>query len=287
MRPCIALGVIIVSLALWFAEGLSAQGVVLPFIYSNEGNNEHWLNAEDKTSIAAAIKVELAELWQEEGVLEVCVEGDENALLTYMEQNPKGIVVMNSFEAPSTIFGKDDDSFVEKWLENGGIMIWESYYPFRMRGHARVPKDSFGNVFDVDVDFQKILAPKLETKPTDSGKRFMPSLKSYETYIPVDIAILDQLGFKYEVYGAVGENDEYADPIMFRSPGMKGWFMYHHMNLYTDFVDWTKSVMKEGMAEQIGTVIAEFIVNRFLFFAVDPVGKLATTWGMAKGYQGR
>lgn len=285
MRSCITLGIIVVSLVLWSIEGINAQ--ILPFIYSNEGNNESWLNAEDKASIATTIKEKLSELWQGEDVLDVCVEGDENALLAYMQQNPNGIVVMNSFEAPSTIFDKDDDSFVEKWLENGGIMTWLSYYPFRMRGHSRAPKASYGNVFDVDIDIQEILAPKLETKPTDLGKRFMPSLKSCETYIPVNVAVLDQLGFRYEVYGTVGENNEYADPIMFRGPGMRGWFMYHHMDQYTDFVDWNNSVMKGGMAEQIGTVVAEFVVNRFLFFSVDPAGKLAATWGSMKRYQGR
>ncbi|MFC1715344.1 hypothetical protein ACFL6S_16870 [Candidatus Poribacteria bacterium] len=283
-------GMIIVFLALLLAGGLSAQGVVIPFIYSNEGNSESWLNADDRAKIAEAIKTRLRELGVKMGENDdqiVALEGDGELLRKYMEENPRGVVIMDSIEAPKAIFAKDDDTFVEKWLENGGIMTWLSGYPFQMRDHGRVTKAVSRSVFDIDRDIQKPLIPKEQTKPTVLGERFMPSLKPFETFIPVNIAALDELGFRYEIYGTAGANDEYADPIMFQSPDMKGWFMYTHMNQYTDFVDWNVSTMKERTAEQIGTEIAEFVINRFLFYSVESVGKLAGSWGWIKNCQGK
>ena len=269
----------LVFLVLWFVGGLDAREQFgPPFIYSNAGKGEAVINAEDKKKIATAVLEGLKKL-----KVKGSVEGDGPALREYMEKNPNGIVVMVSYETPAAIFSKDDNSFSEKWLENGGIMIWEVFTPFSFRDHERLPKASFRNVFDIDKDIQKVLRPpKPKTKITDLGKRFMPSLEPFETGSPVVIAVLDELNFRYEVYGTAGDNDEYADPIMFRSPDMKGWFMLHHLNSYTDFADWGISTMKAGLAEDIGIGIAEFIVNRFVSFSVEPAGKLATTWGRVK-----
>jgi hypothetical protein len=190
-------------------------------------------------------------------------------LVTYMNANKTGIVIMVTGIAPSEIFkNQGDKDLVRQWLIDGGIMFWTGDWPFY---YFDAPANCPGTAGEVSVFGVTITASVASTNmiPTDLGKKLIPSIKEHTSQRPTLLKTLDSNKFIYESYADDGAT--YADPIAFQTPKMKGWFVKMHT--------WPEN----EPLDQVGKEMAELIKNKFLVSkAVNKMGKLTTTWGDVK-----
>jgi hypothetical protein len=185
-------------------------------------------------------------------------------LVTYMEANAEGIVIMTTGIAPGEIFqNKGEQDLVHTWLYDGGVMLWTGDWPFY---YWDVPANCPAAAGEVSVFGVTVTQSADGTlmEPTDLGKELMPSIEEHLSSRPISLATMESRDFEYESYA---DNGSLADPIAFQAPKMEGWFV----NIHT----WPV-----GALEQVGLEMAELLQNRFLVEkAVESMGKLATTWG--------
>jgi hypothetical protein len=199
-----------------------------------------------------------------------CSIVDTEALVTYMEANREGIVIMTSGIAPGEIFkNQGDKDLVNEWLFGGGIMFWTGDWPFYYWDAPANLAAAAGeaSVFGVTMT-QGTGPPGQMMTPTNIGKELIPSIEEHPSSRAVSLAILETNGFEYESYADNGSN---ADPIAFQARDMEGWFV----NMHT----WPE----DETLEHVGLEMAELVENRFLVDrAVESTGKLAATWGSVK-----
>ena len=186
-------------------------------------------------------------------------------LVTYMEANAEGIVIMTTGIAPGEIFqNKGDQDLVHTWLFDGGVMLWTGDWPFY---YWDVPANCPAAAGEVSVFGVTVTqsADGTAMVPTDIGMELIPSIEEHLSSRPVSLAILESNKFEYESYA---DNGSLADPIAFQAPKMEGWFV----NIHT----WPDA----GALEQAALEMAELLQNRFLVGkAVESRDKLSTTWG--------
>ena len=192
-------------------------------------------------------------------------------LVTYMNANKTGVVIMATGIAPGEIFkNQGDKDLVRQWLTGGGIMLWTGDWPFY---YFDAPANCPGSAGETSVFGVIVTASTGSTNmtPTDLGKKLIPSIKEHTSQRPIMLKTLDSNKFNFESYADDGAT--YADPIAIQAPKMKGWFV--NMHTWPEGGDTLDQVAKE---------MAEVIKNRFLVApkAVDKMGKLTTTWGDVK-----
>lgn len=200
---------------------------------------------------------------------------DGEGLINYMNANPKGIYVLTQGNTPDTIFqNKGEADPVYSWLREGGIGGFIGDYPFYYYWNygtgARVEAAAGGQqkIFGVNVTN----ANTASVKPTDLGKKYMPSLKNWVSNRPVGISALEQNNFEFESYAHDGAN---TDPVAYRTDDMEGWFINFHTSCCGTAIP---------AFEQIATSYAELIANRFppVSQSVDSSGKVSVIWGQLK-----
>ena len=191
-------------------------------------------------------------------------------LVTYMNANKTGIVIIATGLAPSEIFtnqaGKDP---VRQWLIDGGVLIWTGDWPFY---YWDVTANLSGAAGEIAVFGVTITSGTVSTmEPTVLGKKLIPSIKEHTANRPIILATLKNNKFNYESYA---DNGALADPIALQTSQMKGWFVNMH----------TWPVIAEETYDQLGKQMAEIIKNRFLVApkTVEKAGKLTTSWGDLK-----
>ena len=197
---------------------------------------------------------------------------DKDELVTYMKANPQGIMLVCQGIFPGTIFAnKGKEDLIHSWLRGGGIGGFVGDYPFYYWDNTNNVAAGGGQqkVFGVTVTNGTVS----NVKPTELGKKYMPSLKDWTTNRPVGLAALENNGFEFESYADDGVN---ADPIAYRTKDMKGWFINFHTSCCG-----TACPPNEQMAKEYG----ELIANRFIDkgkLSVKPIDKLGVTWGQLK-----
>ena len=246
------------------------------FLYYDEDygfNPDGWGDWNSTKKIEDAVVAELDE------AKIASVVGDADAFLAYMEDNPEGVIV-SPIVVPEIVYtiGMKDDSPIENFLYGGGVLIYSGDTPFYAVGKKGAPGQKIvpGNQGVMDVlNFggQYITTAGAAVKPTEEGKKMIPSLQPFNPTRPAQLKVLEAENCDpIEVYA---EGNDLADPVLFASPDMKGYFVHFHM---------------EGLAgkppdylAQVGLEIGELITNRFgELLDVEPQGKLATTWGNLK-----
>lgn len=191
-------------------------------------------------------------------------------LVTYMNANKEGIVIMTTGIAPGDIFkNQGDKDLVVKWLTDGGIMFWTGDWPFYYWDAPANCPGAAGEASVFGVTFTQGLGPPgQKMEPTDLGKKLIPSIKTHPSSRPVSLAVLMNNKFDYESYA---DNGSFADPIALRTSKMKGWFV----NMHT----WPE----DETYDQVAKEMAELINNRFMVMkAVYMNDKLVITWGDIK-----
>lgn len=198
---------------------------------------------------------------------------DSKGLALYLQANPKGIFLISQGIFPGTIFsnqGKKDP--VYDWLREGGIGGFVGDYPFYYWDAVANVAAGGGQqkIFGVTVTNGTVT----KVKPTELGKKYIPSLEEWTSNRPAGLAVLRANGFEFESYADDGTN---ADPIVYRTKDMKGWFINFHTSCCGTAVPPNDRMAKE---------YAELIKNRFVQEtkgkSVDPVGKMSLVWGRLK-----
>ena len=200
---------------------------------------------------------------------------DSDGLAEWMKNNQKGAYLVTQGCTPGTIFknqGKKD--LVYTWLREGGIGGFAGDYAFYYywdKG-ARITAGGGGqqSVFGATVTNGTVS----QVKPTELGKKYIPSLKKWQSNRAAGIAVMEANGFEYESYADDGNN---AVPVAYRTEDMKGWFINFHTSCCGTAVPPNDQMAKE---------YAELIKNRFIEEirgkSVDSTGKLSVTWGRLK-----
>jgi len=199
---------------------------------------------------------------------------NSDGLLTYMEANPEGIMLVCQGIFPGTIFqSKGDKDPIYSWLREGGIGGFVGDYPFYYWDNTNNAPGGGGqlSVFGVTVTNSSTA----NVGPTELGLQYIPSLQDeWTTNRPVGLAALQNNGFEFESYADDGTN---SDPVAYRTEDMLGWFINFHTSCCGVNVPANDQMAKE---------YAELISNRFGserdLEAVDPVDKVSALWGQIK-----
>lgn len=200
---------------------------------------------------------------------------DSDGLAEYMKANPQGIYLVTQGCTPGTIFknqGKKD--LVYSWLREGGIGGFVGDYAFYYYWDKGVRVTAGGagqqSVFGVTITNGTVT----KVKPTELGKKYIPSLEKWTSNRPAGLAVLQANNFEFESYADDGVN---ADPIAYRTEDMKGWFINFHTSCCG-----TALPPNERMAKEY----AELIKNRFIEEvrgeSVEKAGKVSVVWGQLK-----
>ena len=246
------------------------------FLYYDEDygfNADGWGDWNSTQKIEDAVVAELDE------AKIASVVGDADAFVAYMEENPEGVIV-SPIVVPEIVYtiGMPDDSPIENFLYGGGVLIYSGDTPFYAVGKKGAPGQKIvpGNQGVMDVlnfTAQYITTTAAAVKPTPEGEKMIPSLEPFNPSRPAQLKVLEAENCDpIEVYAEAGGS---ADPVLFASPDMKGYFVHFHMEALAG--------KPADYLEQVGLEIGELITNRFgELLAVEPQGKLTTTWGKLK-----
>ncbi|CAI8036028.1 hypothetical protein GBAR_LOCUS20214 [Geodia barretti] len=188
-----------------------------------------------------------------------------------MEENPEGVIV-SPIIVPEIVYtiGMQDDSPIENFLYGGGVLIYSGDTPFYAVGKKGAPGQKIvpGNQGVMDVlnfTAQYITTTAAAVKPTPEGEKMIPSLEPFNPSRPAQLKVLEAENCDpIEVYAEAGGS---ADPVLFASPDMKGYFVHFHME--------TLGNKPDDYLAQVGLEIGELITNRFgELLDVEPQGKL-------------
>lgn len=197
---------------------------------------------------------------------------DSDGIVEYMDANPKGIFVLTQGNTPGTIFqNKGKDDLIYSWLREGGIGGFIGDYPFyyywEKGGRITAAGAGQQSVFGATITNASVA----QVTPTDLGKEYIPSLEKWTSNRPAGLGVLTQNDFEFESYADDGTN---ADPIAYRAPDMKGWFINFHTSCCGTAIP---------ANEQVATEYVELISNRFAVdLPVEPTGKVSMVWGQLK-----
>ena len=261
-----------------FLLSIEVEAKEIVFLYYDETcgfNPDGWGDWKSTKKIENAVVAEL-----EKARVEYLI-GNAEEFVTYMRDNPRGIVVCPII-IPETVV---DDiltskvSKIEKWLYSGGLLIYSGDTPFFSIGLKGKPGQKVDpkysgmeDVFNFSSRYTE-LGPAV-VEPTDLGLKYIPDLQLFSSLRPARITRLeDENCITIEVYG---RSNGLADPVFFACPDMRGGFVHIHMEQLAKKSD--------KYLAQVGLEIGELIVNRFgaLFEAVQPKNKVALTWAHLK-----
>ncbi|MDO9575316.1 MAG: carboxypeptidase regulatory-like domain-containing protein [bacterium] len=226
-----------------FVQGSYAKDVA---IYFDPNYPSSWSDIFE-TSITVRLIKTILELSTEIRPI-IC---NASQLRSFMEQNPEGIVIITQGVAPGTIWDGKDDSFIEKWLRNGGRMIWSSDWPFYYIGHNDGSWDAIGERgSEIVFGFQPVNPTEVCVHPTQMGGKFIPTLDEFICQRGVDITRLEECCAHYEIFG---EDHKIADPVLFSPRGWNGEFVMLGMNdFYTMDVEQRVSWISELLISKFG-----------------------------------
>ena len=182
-------------------------------------------------------------------------------------------------QIPSTLYPtfnkKPDGSRAEKWLDDGNMFInvadWFAWATHENGEKERNMDAGAANILDLP---ENIIVGRDSTlmKATAAGKKFMPSLGArLISHRPVNLAALVAPWKAAEIFA---ESGNLVDPVVLHNTKTDG---------YLAII--SQSVL-ENMGDR-GAMCSEFInswaAEEMHLLAVEPAGKLSTTWGSIKG----
>ncbi|MBI1924593.1 hypothetical protein HYR99_10110 [Candidatus Poribacteria bacterium] len=192
------------------------------------------------------------------------------------------VLITASGTAPSALYPfpnkEPDGSNIEKFIEDGNVLInvadWILYMSYE--GGTRSPDNAAAgaaNVFDIPgLTFGNRGGPQ---KPTAEGLKYIPSLKEFQSARPWHLEQFN--GTDWVVTAFAKADDTTTDPAVAVNKVYGGVIAAMWQK---DAPDWTDGPDPRG----IGVVefIANWLTEKGNLTAVDPQGKLATTWGKIK-----
>ncbi len=172
-------------------------------------------------------------------------------LRNFMEMNPLSIVIITMGIAPETIWNGSENSFIETWLDNGGILVWTGCQEFYWIGYEsgqNIPVGDIGAVYVLDMEYIQTISNQY-VYPTSFGMNLFSNFSAHTTDVFASISALDDANVYYEVYAKKGD---WGDPILFQPRGGKGYFVRIH-------ADWNDQLPIQNLS----TWISSYIYQRF------------------------
>jgi len=173
-------------------------------------------------------------------------------LLNFLNTHQIGILVVPMGIIPNSIWNGSEDSKIEQWLDNGGIIIWtgcEEFYWISYPNGTNVPFGHDGSAIVLDMEYLEVRSDQY-VSPTSLGEYYMSNITAHTTDIFTSLSLLNANSIYYEAYC---QNGDLADPILFQPKNGNGYFIRVHS-------DWIDTLD----AETIGDWISSLVVKRFL-----------------------
>ncbi len=136
-------------------------------------------------------------------------------IVSRLEDAPNTIILMAQDVAPDTVWTGEPSSPIQLWIEAGGTIIWTGDWEFYYVGfsnYTMVHRPYIENVIFGMITVTAF-ADNTEVKPTELGRRIMPSFESYRTDRPAYASIAET--FECEIYGT-SDDGIYAEPILIK-----------------------------------------------------------------------
>ena len=195
------------------------------------------------------------------------------------------IVWLNG-STPSTLYPlenkKPDGSRAEEWLDDGNMIInladWFAWGNFEKGFKVRNREQAAANILDLPANII-VGADDTAMKVTATGKEFIPSLgNQVASNRPVNIDAIEEPWEAAAIFASVKGVDDpaaggLADPIVLHNKDTDGYIAIVNQAWGNNFID-------------RGAACTELIKNWLAIekglLAVEPAGKLSTTWGAVK-----
>lgn len=182
------------------------------YIYYDSSYRNSWLSITDSDTIVKFVPETLAKY----GISCETVDAKRLAeIVSHLEDAPNTIILMSMDVAPDTIWTGAPDSPIQLWIEAGGTLIWTGDWEFYYVGFS-----NYTNVHQPYIEnivFGMItvtaFADNTEVKPTELGRKIMPSFESYRTDRPTYASIAET--FDCEIYG-LSDDGLYAEPVLIK-----------------------------------------------------------------------
>ena len=182
-------------------------------------------------------------------------------------------------QMPSTLYPTGNKapngSRAEEWLDDGNMFVnvadWFAWATHENGEKERNRDAGAANILDLPGNII-VLEPDIAMKVTAAGKKFIPSLERRSvSFRPVNLAAL---AAPWEAAEIFAESGDLVDPVVLHNTKTDGYLAI------------ISQATLENMGDR-GAMCSEFINNwvsseRHLL-AVEPAGKLSTTWGSIKG----
>jgi len=200
---------------------------------------------------------------------------------THTGNSKQDVLITASGTAPSALYPfpnkEPDGSNIEKFLEDGNVLInvadWILYMSYE--GGVRSPDNAAAgaaNVFDIPgLTFANRGGPQ---KPTADGQKYIPSLKEFQSDRPWHLEQFN--GTDWQVTAFAKADDTTADPAVAVNKVYGGVIAAMWQKAQPDWVG--EDPRGIGVIE----FIANWLTEKGNLTAVDPQGKVATTWGKIK-----
>ena len=195
------------------------------------------------------------------------------------------IVWLNG-STPSTLYPvenkKPDGSRAEEWLDDGNMIInladWFAWGNFETGVKIRNREVVAANILDLPENII-VGADNTAMTVTDTGKEFIPSLgDKVASNRPINIDAIEQPWEAAAIFASVSGVDDQgtgglADPIVLHNTGTDGYIaIVNHA--------WGGNEIDRGAA--CAELIKNWLAAEKGLLAVEPAGKLSTTWGSIK-----
>lgn len=182
------------------------------YIYYDSSYRNSWLSITDSDTLVKFVPETLAKY----GISCKIVDAKQLAeIVSHLEDAPNTVILMAQDVAPDTVWSGARDSPIQLWIEAGGTLIWTGDWEFYYIGFS-----NYTNVHQPYIEnivFGMItvtaFADNTEVKPTELGRRIMPSFESYRTDRPAYASIAETL--ECEIYG-LSDDGLYAEPILIK-----------------------------------------------------------------------
>ncbi len=195
------------------------------------------------------------------------------------------IVWLNG-STPSTLYPlenkKPDGSRAEEWLDDGNMIInladWFAWGNFEQGFKVRNREVAAANILDLPENII-VGADDTAMTVTPTGKKFMPSLgNQVGSNRPVNIDAIEEPWEVAAIFASVEGVDDpgaggLADPIVLHNKDTDGYIAIVNQAWGNNFID-------RGAA--CTELIKNWLSTEQGLLAVEPAGKLSTTWGEVK-----
>jgi hypothetical protein len=182
------------------------------YIYYDSSYRNSWLSVADSDTIVKFVPETLAKY----GVSCEIVDAKRLAeIVSNIQDASNTVILMAQDVAPDTVWTGTRDSPIQLWIEAGGTLIWTGDWEFYYIGFSNYT--NIHQPYIENVVFGMITvtasADNTEVKPTELGRRVMPSFESYRTDRPAYASITET--FECEIYG-LSDDGVYAEPVLIK-----------------------------------------------------------------------